>query len=69
MARRRFSPEEGLRGARTEESTAIPSDANTESLRNIKDTDEGSDASISELIATLRCLLAGVVRVQSWTPA
>ena len=33
---------------------AIPSDANLASLRNIDDTDGGSDASISELIATLK---------------
>ena len=46
---------------RNEESMAILSDENLLSLRNIDDTDEGSDASISERIAALRCRLAGVV--------
>ena len=44
-------------------------DANLTSLRNIKDTDGGSNARILELIATPGCLLYGVVYVQSWTPA
>ena len=52
-----------------EESMAIPSDANMASLSNIGDTNEGIDASISELIAMLRCRLASVVRIQSSTLA
>ena len=38
------------------------------SLRNIKDINDGSEASILELITTLSFRLAGVVQVQSWTP-
>ena len=67
MARRRFSLDEGLRRVRNKESIAITSDVNLASLRNIEDTNEGIDVSISELIATLRCRLTGVVRVQLWT--
>ena len=52
-----------------EEIIAIPSDTNLESLRNIEEIDEGSEASMSELIATLSCRLVGVVCVQSCTPA
>ena len=38
-----------------EESISIPSDVNLASFRNIKEIDEGSEASMSELIATLSC--------------
>ena len=47
----------------------IPSDTNLAALRNIEDTDDGSNASILELIVTLRCRIDGVVQVQLWTPA
>ena len=69
MARRRFSLEEGLRLVSNKESMAILSDANLASLRKIKDTDEGSDARISELIATPSCRLACVVQFQLWNSA
>ena len=45
----------------------IPSDANLESLRNIDKIDDGSEASMSELIATLSFLVVGVVCVQPCT--
>ena len=51
-----------------EEIIVIPSDENIASFRNIKEIDEGSKASMYELIATLSCRLVGVVRVQSCTP-
>ena len=50
-----------------EESIAIPSDANLASFRNIEEIDEGSEASMSELITTLSCWLVGVVCVQLCT--
>ena len=37
----------------------IPSDANLASLRNIDEIDDRSEASISELMATLICLFVG----------
>ena len=64
MARRRFSLEDGLRRVSNKESMAILSDTNLALLRNIKDTNEGSDANLLELIETLIHLLAGVVCVQ-----
>ena len=48
---------------------AILSDANLDPLKNIEDTDRGIDASISELVVAIRCLIASVAHVQSWTPA
>ena len=51
------------------ESIVIPSDVNLASLSNIEDIDNGSDARIWEIIATLSFRLAGVVNIQSWTPA
>ena len=68
MSRRRFSLEEGLRQVINKENIAIPSDTNIVSLSNIEDIDDGSDASISELIATLSFRLADEVQDQSWTP-
>ena len=47
-----------------EEIIAIPSDANLASFRNIEEIDDRSKDSMSELIATLSCRLAGVVHVQ-----
>ena len=47
---------------------AISSDANMTSLSNINDTERGSDVKMMALIATLICLLAGVLCVQLWTP-
>ena len=52
-----------------DESIAIPSDSNIASFRNIKEIDDGSKASISELIATLSCRFYDVVCVHSCTPA
>ena len=49
-----------------EGSMAILSDMNLASLRNIEDTDGRSNESISDMIATLRCLIASEVHVQSW---
>ena len=50
-----------------EERILIPSDVNLASFRNIKEINEGSEARRSELIATLSCMLVGMVRVQSFT--
>ena len=47
---------------------AIPLGVNMISFRNIDNTDRGSDIRISALIATLRCLFAGFVIVQSCMP-
>ena len=69
IARIRFSFEEGLRLVSNDERIEILSDANLASLRNIDEIDDGSEASMSELIATLSCLLVGVVCFQSCTPA
>ena len=52
-----------------EEIIAILYDANITSFRNIEEIYEGSEASMSELIATLSFNLVGVVRVQLCTPA
>ena len=54
---------------RNEEIVAILSDANLASLRNIENIYGGGNASILELVVTLRCLLSGVLCDQSWTPA
>ena len=43
----------------------IPSDVNLASFRNIDEIDDGSEASMSNLMATLSCLVVGVVCVQS----
>ena len=51
-----------------EESIEIPSDMNIASLMNIEEINEGSKTSMFKLIATLSCLLVGVVCVQSCTP-
>ena len=51
-----------------EESIAIPSDENIAPFRNIDEINDGSEASMSELIATLSCQLVSVVRIQSCTP-
>ena len=53
MTRRRFLLEEGLRLVINKESIVIPSDVNLASLSNIEDIDNGSDARIWEIIATL----------------
>ena len=53
---------------RKKEIMVILSDTNLALLKKIEDTDGGSNANISDLIVMLRCLLAGVVRVQSWIP-
>ena len=50
-------------------SIAIPSDANLASFRNTEGIDDGSEDIISEVIATLSCRIASVVRVQLCTPA
>ena len=44
---------------------ATPSDANLTSLKNIDEINDGSEASMSKLMATLSCLFVGVVCVQS----
>ena len=64
IVRIRFSLEEGLRRVIKDDSIAIPSDANLASLRNIDDIYEGSEAIMSELMATLSCLVVGVICVQ-----
>ena len=46
-------------------SIAILSDANILSLRNIDEINDGSKASMSEMMATLSCMVVGVVCVQS----
>ena len=51
------------------ESIAISYDNNISSFRNIEEVNDGSEASTSELIATLSFRLAGVVCVQSCSPA
>ena len=48
-----------------DDSIAIPSDTNIALLRNINEIDDGSEASISKLMAKLSCLVVGVVCVQS----
>ena len=60
--------EEGIRSFCNKESIAIPSDANLSSFRIIEEINDGSEARISELIATLSCRLAGVVCAKSCTP-
>ena len=65
----RFLLEEGLRLASNEEIIAIPSDANLAPFRNIEEIYYGIKARISELIATLSFRIAGVLCVQSCTPA
>ena len=52
-----------------EEIIVIPFGENIAPFRNIKEIDEGSEAIMLELIATLSCRLVGVVRVQLCTPA
>ena len=47
----------------------ILSDVNLASFRKIEEIDEGSKSSMSELIATLRWRLVGVVCVQLFNPA
>ena len=61
IARRRFLSEDGLRRVSKYYSITISSDANLVSLRNINEIDDGSEASMSELIATLNCQLVGAV--------
>ena len=68
ISRRGFSLEEGLRWLSKDDSIAIPSDTNLESLKKINEIDDGSEASMSELITMLSCLFVGVVCVQSCTP-
>ena len=51
------------------ESIAIPFDKNIAPFSKIEEIDEGSEASMSEMIVTLSCRLVGVVYVQSCTPA
>ena len=46
-------------------SIAIPSDANIASLRNIDEINDGSEASMSELMAALSFLVVGVLFIQS----
>ena len=47
-----------------EEIIALPYDANLASFKNIEEIDDGSEASISDLIVTLSFRVSGVVRVQ-----
>ena len=60
---------EGIRSFCNKESIAIPSDANLSSFRIIEEINDGSEARISELIATRSFRITGMVRVQSFTPA
>ena len=53
----------------SEESIVILSDVNLASFGNINETDEGREASMPELIATLSYWLVDVVCVQLCTPA
>ena len=52
-----------IRGNLVLNSIAISSTANLASLINIYEIDDGSEASMSKLMATLSCLLVGVVCV------
>ena len=65
ISRRRFSLETGLRRVIKDDSIAIQSDTNLASLRKIDEIDDGSESSMSGMMATLSCLFVGVVCVQS----
>ena len=61
--------EEGLRRVSKDDSITILSDSNLASLRNIDEINDGSEASMSNLMVTLSCLFVGVVCAQLCTPA
>ena len=56
--------EEGLKRVINNDSIVIPSETNLALFRNINDIDDGSKASMSELMATLICLVVGAICVQ-----
>ena len=64
IERRRFSLEEGLRRVIKDDSIVIPSNTNIAWFRNINAIDDLIEASMSKLMATLSCLVVGVVCVQ-----